>query len=175
MPKDFPPIYGAGKAALCVTTDEDVNLYLHSSDEVFENMRSSFGIALHMHQPTIPASSADISTAELISNLQFMMEHQNIGDNHNAPIFMWCYSRIADFVRELCNQGKSPRVMLDYSGNLLWGLQQMGAEKTLNNLKIKCTPGEISKWILREPHSVSRIVSRMENIAPRTRSVAGRT
>jgi MarR family transcriptional regulator, organic hydroperoxide resistance regulator len=32
----------------------------------------------------------------------------------------------------------------------------------LNNQNKKSTPGEISKWILREPHSVSKILSRME-------------
>jgi len=88
-----------------------------------------------MHQLTIPAPSDDISTADLISNLQFMMEHQDIGDNHNAPVFLRCYSRISDFVRELRDHGKTPRVMLDYSGNLLWGLKQMGEEKVLENLK----------------------------------------
>ncbi|MBN1191022.1 MAG: MarR family transcriptional regulator [Dehalococcoidales bacterium] len=32
----------------------------------------------------------------------------------------------------------------------------------LRNLKLKTTPGEISKYLLREPHSVSKILSRME-------------
>jgi DNA-binding MarR family transcriptional regulator len=34
--------------------------------------------------------------------------------------------------------------------------------KVLSKLKRKSTPGEISKWILREPHSVSKILTRME-------------
>ncbi len=34
--------------------------------------------------------------------------------------------------------------------------------KVLNNIKTKVTPGEISKWIMREPNSVSKILSRME-------------
>ena len=34
--------------------------------------------------------------------------------------------------------------------------------KNLTNLKKKSTPGEISKWTLREPHSVSKILTRME-------------
>jgi len=89
-----------------------------------------------MHQPIIPAGGDDLRTARLISNLQFMMEHQNIGDNHNAPVFLNCYSRIADFVRELSNEGKNPRIMLDYSGNLLWGLKDMDEEKVLDNLKL---------------------------------------
>ncbi|MDO8602736.1 MAG: glycosyl hydrolase family 57 [Candidatus Omnitrophota bacterium] len=99
-------------------------------------IQSCFGVALHMHQPIIPAGGEDLRTAKLISNLQYMMEHQNTGDNHNAPVFLNCYTRISDFIRELSSQGKDPRIMLDYSGNLLWGLKDMGEEKVLENLKL---------------------------------------
>jgi DNA-binding MarR family transcriptional regulator len=34
--------------------------------------------------------------------------------------------------------------------------------KVLTRLKRKSTPGEISRWILREPNSVSKILTRME-------------
>ncbi|MFH1995903.1 MAG: glycosyl hydrolase family 57 [Candidatus Omnitrophota bacterium] len=110
--------------------------YAPITDISLENVKAAFGIALHMHQPTIPAETDDIRSSALISNLQYMMEHQHIGDNHNAPVFMNCYSRISDFIRELVSQGKSPRVMLDYSGNLLWGLSQMGEGSVLENLKL---------------------------------------
>jgi len=99
------------------------------------NIQSCFGIALHMHQPIIPAGGDDLRTARLISNLQYMMEHQDTGDNHNAPVFLKCYSRISDFVRDLAGQGKAPRIMLDYSGDLLWGLKDMGEQRVLDNLK----------------------------------------
>lgn len=89
-------------------------------------LESSFGIALHMHQPLIPAGGPDLKTAAIISNLQYMMENQHIHDNHNAPIFAQCYARMADFIKELVDEGKNPRVMLDYSGNLFYGLRQMG-------------------------------------------------
>jgi len=135
MMGDFPYICGSEDKVKETMSGNRDNLYRPLSDLVFDQVQSSFGIALHMHQPTIPASSDDLSTAELISNLQFMMEHQDIGDNHNAPVFLQCYSRISDFVRELRDRGKTPRVMLDYSGNLLWGLKQMGEEKVLENLK----------------------------------------
>lgn len=117
-------------------TANDTPCYLPGSNIAFEKTNASFGIALHMHQPTIPASSPDIEKAALICNLQHMMEHQDSGDNHNAPVFLWCYSRMSDFVRELETQGKNPRVMLDYSGNLLWGLRQMGKGDVLDNLKL---------------------------------------
>jgi hypothetical protein len=64
-----------------------------------------------------------------------MFEHQQEGDNHNANPFAYCYSRMGDFIPELVNQGCNPRVMLDYSGNLLWGLRQMGRSDILDNLK----------------------------------------
>lgn len=112
------------------------DIFYPVSNIAFDKVRSGFGIALHMHQPSIPAGGDDMRTAKLISNLQYMMEHQNIGDNHNAVVFLKCYSRIADFIRELASEGKNPRIMLDYSGNLLWGLKAMGEEKVLENLKI---------------------------------------
>ena len=112
------------------------DVFYNLSNISFDKVRSCFGIALHMHQPIIPAGGGDIKTARLISNLQYMMEHQDIHDNHNAPVFLKCYSRISDFVRELSDAGKNPRVMLDYSGNLLWGLRDMGEEKALDNLKL---------------------------------------
>jgi len=107
------------------------DLYASVSDVAFDHIQSGFGVALHMHQPAIPAGAG----GELISNLQHMMEHQDIGDNHNAPVFVQCYSRMSDIIRELCSQGKSPRIMLDYSGNLLWGLRQMGQGDVIENLK----------------------------------------
>ena len=42
---------------------------------------------------------------------------------------------MSDIVPELVAQGKNPRVMLDYSGNLLWGLQQMDNGRVIENLK----------------------------------------
>lgn len=113
----------------------------------FGKIQSAFGIALHMHQPIIPASTGDLQSAELISNLQFMLEHQNIGDNHNAPVFLKCYSRMSDIVRELVDHGRNPRVMLDYSGNLLWGLQQMGENKVLDNLKLVTTGKKYRQYV----------------------------
>lgn len=112
------------------------NIYSNISNIKFGNIQSGFGVALHMHQPTIPASGSDIRTAKLISNLQYMLEHQDAHDNHNAVVFLRCYSRISDFIRELASNKYNPRVMLDYSGNLLWGLAQMGREDVLDNLKL---------------------------------------
>lgn len=117
--------------------NHDRPVFLPITNIRLEAVTGAFAIALHMHQPTIPAGS----NGELISNLQYMFEHPNEGDNHNAGPFAWCYSRIANFIPELVAQGCNPRVMLDYSGNLLWGLRQMGREAILENLKrVTCDP-----------------------------------
>ncbi len=110
-------------------------LYSPCSNIDFKKVRSSFGIALHMHQPTIPAGGGDLRHAGLVSNLQNMYENQGIGDNHNAGVFFSCYQRLSEIIPNLVREGKSPRVMLDYSGNLLWGLRQINGGQALENLK----------------------------------------
>ncbi|MGD0885389.1 MAG: glycosyl hydrolase family 57 [Thermodesulfovibrionales bacterium] len=101
----------------------------------FTRIRSACAIALHMHQPLIPAGGDDLRTAAIISNLQYMFEHQNIGDNHNASVFQWCYKRMGEFIPQLLNEGKAPRVMLEYSGTLLHGLRRMGLDDVIDSLK----------------------------------------
>eukprot|EP00124_Ichthyophonus_hoferi_P001318 Ihof_evm3s65 gene=Ihof_evmTU3s65 len=99
-------------------------------------MVSAFACALHMHQPTIPAGK---DNNELISNLQNMFDNPGQGDNHNAQVFAWCYERMGTFISELVEEGCNPRIMLDYSGNLLWGLQQMGREDIIAKLRLITT------------------------------------
>jgi len=106
-------------------------VFLRETNLRIEDITGGFACALHMHQPTIPAGAH----GELISNLQYMFEHPQEGDNHNAEPFAWCYRRMGDFIPQLLSEGCNPRIMLDYSGNLLWGLQQMGRDDILNNLK----------------------------------------
>jgi hypothetical protein len=107
----------------------------------FGQIRSAAAIALHMHQPLIPAGGGDLRTAAIVSNLKYMLDNPEIGDNHNAPVFLWCYKRMGEFIPQLLNEGKQPRVMLDYSGTLLYGLRQMGADDVFENLqRITCEP-----------------------------------
>ncbi|HLG54288.1 MAG TPA: hypothetical protein VI485_03090 [Vicinamibacterales bacterium] len=104
-------------------------------------IRSAAAIALHMHQPLIPAGGDDVRTAAIIGNLQYMMEHQGVGDNHNAPVFHWCYKRMGELVPQLVDEGHEPRVMLEYSGTLLHGLRQMGLDDVFDSLRrITCDP-----------------------------------
>src|SRR6266536_5897615 len=100
----------------------------------FGDADGAFATALHMHQPLIPAGGPDLHTAPIISNLKWMQDNPGIGDNHNAPVFLWCYKRMGEFVPQLLGEGLAPRVMLEYSGTLLHGLRQMGANDVLDAL-----------------------------------------
>ena len=112
-------------------------VFLPQTNLRLADVSAGFAVALHMHQPTIPAGH----NGELINNLQHMFEHPYEGDNHNAGPFAYCYSRMGDFIPELVGQGCNPRVMLDYAGTLLWGLQQMGRVDILDKLRgITCNP-----------------------------------
>src|SRR5882724_10751923 len=108
--------------------------FLRGSGIDFKNINSAFAIALHMHQPLIPAGGQDLQTAGIISNLKYMMDNPGIGDNHNASVFHWCYKRMGEFVPQLVDEGKQPRVMLEYSGTLLHGMRQMGLNDVFDNL-----------------------------------------
>jgi len=104
------------------------------------DISAGFACALHMHQPTIPAGHDGM----LISNLQHMFEHPHDGDNHNASVFAHCYGRMGDFIPQLVAEGCNPRIMLDYSGNLLWGLRQMNREDVLE--KLRRLTGDRAMW-----------------------------
>jgi hypothetical protein len=119
------------EAEVLDVVNRDIPVFLPQTNIKLESHKATFAIALHMHQPTIPAGA----NGALISNLQYMFEHPQEGDNHNAAPFAYCYSRMGDFIPELVSQGCNPRIMLDYSGNLLWGLVQMGRSDIINNLK----------------------------------------
>ncbi len=100
-----------------------------------DRLKSVFAVALHMHQPLIPAGGDDPGMADIVSNLDFMMHHPDVGDSHNAPVFAECYARMGEIIPELVHGGRSPRMMLDYSGELLYGLRKMGRGDVLDRLR----------------------------------------
>ena len=138
----LPNICGAeGDVERAISENRDRPVFLPDSRMDFSAIKSAFANALHMHQPLIPAGGGDLSTAAVISNLQYMMEHQNVGDNHNAPVFVWCYKRMGEFIPQLVKEGKEPRIMLEYSGTLFHGLRKMGANDVFTALEtITCNP-----------------------------------
>jgi hypothetical protein len=50
-----------------------------------------------------------------------MLEHPDLGDNHNAPVFHSCYKRMGELIPQLLAEGRQPRIMPEYSGTLLHG------------------------------------------------------
>jgi len=115
-----------------------------------DRLEAVFAIALHMHQPLIPAGGGDLKSAELISNLQVMMQSPNSGDSYNATVFADCYGRMGDIIPEMAGKGHNPRIMLDYSGELLFGLRSMGRGDVLERLRsITCDPGlqRYAEWL----------------------------
>ncbi|MFB3891823.1 MAG: glycosyl hydrolase family 57 [Phycisphaerae bacterium] len=122
-------------------------VHLADSGIDFEKINSAFAIALHMHQPLIPAGGADLKTARVISNLQYMLEHPGSGDNYNATVFRWCYKRMGEFIPSLVAQKKQPRVMLDYSGCLLWGLRKMEADDVFEGLRLITCDARYSRCV----------------------------
>ena len=116
-------------------------VFLPQSRIDWNNVKSAYAIALHMHQPIIPNPDQELTKADEISNLEYMMKHQDTGDNHNATVFRWCYKRMGEFIPELLKQGKQPRCMFDYSGTLLHGMHKMGLTDVFDSLrKLTCDP-----------------------------------
>jgi hypothetical protein len=133
---NLPPIAGEEDVILSLARQKSLAGPPNPGVEL-SALRSAFACALHMHQPTIPAGEQ----GGLISHLQYMFEHLDEGDNHNAAPFANCYQRMDELLTQLIAEGCNPRIMLDYSGNLLWGLEQMGREDILNSLKrLACDP-----------------------------------
>jgi len=121
--------------------------YLPESTIDFPKIASGFAIALHMHQPLIPAGGPDLRSAAIISNLKHMMEYPGVGDNHNATVFHWCYKRMGEFIPQLVREGKQPRVMLEYSGTLLHGLREMGLDDVFDSLKLITRHGDYRRCV----------------------------
>src|SRR4051794_8350924 len=133
---ELPNLCGS-EALIQRTTSAGAPAFLRESPIDFSRVQAGFTIALHMHQPLIPAGGggSDARTAEVISNLRHMAEHPEVPDAHNWSAFLNCYKRMGEFIPELVREGKEPRVMLDYSGCLLHGLRQMGANDAVDALK----------------------------------------
>jgi len=132
----LPPIAGR-EAEILALVNQQQPVFLPQTNLKLDDIQSTFACALHMHQPTIPAGA----NGELISHLQYMFEHPGEGDNHNADPFAQCYKRLADLIPQLIAEGCNPRIMLDYSGNLLWGFEQMGRIDILDALRrLACDP-----------------------------------
>ena len=140
--KEFPPICGHENEINKLVNSEK-NSSKSEKNSNLDNINSGFACALHMHQPTIPAGI----NGDLISHLQYMFENNSEGDNHNAEAFAQCYKRLAEIIPNLIDEGYDPKIMIDYSGNLLWGIEQMGREDILTALKLLTCDKTISQHV----------------------------
>lgn len=123
------------EAQVEVITSAREPVYLHETNLRLDKLQAVCAIALHMQQPLIPAGGTDLRSADTISNLEHMFRNPGTGDNHNASVFADCYGRMGDILPELIDQGKNARIMLDYSGELLYGLRLMGRGDVLDRMK----------------------------------------
>ncbi len=130
----LPPIYSSEDTLAKITKPGVGPVFLNESPIDFSSTTSTCAIALHMHQPLIPAGKQDLTHASVISNLQHMLLSEDSGEQYNATIFSECYGRMSTYITDCVDRGLEPRVMLDYSGTLLYGLQQMGKWETLEKL-----------------------------------------
>jgi hypothetical protein len=123
----------------------DRPVFLSESGIDFGRARGACAVALHMHQPLLPAGGpgrgSDARHEPLIGNLQYMLQSPYEEDRHNAGVYRWCYRRPGEFLRQLADEGRQPRLTLDYTGTLLFGLQQLGAGDVLDSLRaVTCDP-----------------------------------
>ena len=134
---------GTVEETVCAGRNRPV--FLDQSGIDFDSARGCCAIALHMHQPLIPAGGPGRGSAmryePLIGNLQFMQESPYEEDRHNAEVFRRCYKRMGEFIPRLAGEGLNPRIMIDYTGTLLHGLRQMAAHDVIDSfMTLTCDP-----------------------------------
>lgn len=121
------------------------SVFLHESGIDFGRARGCCAVALHMHQPIIPAGGpgrgSDMSVEPMVGYLQFLQESPYEEDRHNAGVYRWCYKRMGEYIPQLVEEGKNPRILLDFTGTLFHGLRQMAAHDVFDSLMtVTCDP-----------------------------------
>lgn len=81
---------------------------------------------LHMHQPLVWLDG------KLVGNLEKMLSSADSKDEWDARLMARAYKNPAKFVKLLTEEGKNPRVMLDFSGILLESLDSLGKRGILD-------------------------------------------
>jgi len=99
----------------------------------FGELNSAFAIALHMHQPLIPAGGPELRTAQMISNLQWMWTIRTSMTTTTRVYFCGVTNAWAS-----SSLNSSTRVPAAGHARVLWhaayGLRQMGATDVLDAL-----------------------------------------
>jgi hypothetical protein len=148
---DLPNLCGSEpRIQAAIAAGQARPVFLGRSSVDLAGIDSAFAVALHMHQPLIPAGGPDLRSATILGNLQWMLEHPEVGDNHNAPVFHRCYRRMGELIPELLAEGSQPRIMLDYSGTLLHGLRRARLDDVVDALRpLTCDPNlrQAVEWL----------------------------
>ena len=101
---DGLPNFCGAEAQVEQVTGHRHPVYLHETDLRLDRLRAAFAVALHMHQPLIPAGGPDLRTAEVISNLDYMVRNPGVADSHNAPVFAECYAPVGALVAAMAEK-----------------------------------------------------------------------
>ena len=121
-------------------------VFLPDTNLRLDRLRSVFAVR-PAHAPTADSRRAVATCARPTSSaISTHMMHGN-GDNYNAVVFADCYGRMGDIIPELVREGSNPRVMLDYSGELLYGLRKMGRGDVLDRLRGITCDGHLRRYV----------------------------
>ena len=94
----LPNICGSESAIdEAIRAQPDDPVFLPTRADRVRGIDSAFAIALHMHQPLIPAGGADLRTAPIISNLQYMLEqprHRRQPQRAGVPLVLQADGRV---------------------------------------------------------------------------------
>ena len=112
--RGLPPICGNEEQIERATAERSPAFLVESNIDI-ERVQSAFALALHVHQPMIPAGAEDLPTAPLISNLQYLQERGGDQGSSKACQLVNCYGRIAGLVRGLARMGRSDILAYDFS------------------------------------------------------------
>ncbi len=74
---------------------------------------------LHMHQPFV------LKNSTLISNIEKMLYSSDKRERWDAKLILRAYKNPAKYVEILAEEGKEPRIILDFSGTLLESLKDL--------------------------------------------------
>jgi len=84
----LPNLSGSEDAiAAAIARGRETPVFARQTPVNIADIDSAFAIALHLHQPLIPAGGGDLRSAAPISNLQDMAEHPGIGRNPHLSGF----------------------------------------------------------------------------------------
>ena len=105
------------------------------------NMKAVYLPWLHMHQPMVFTSDN-----EIVGNLEKMLSSDDSRDQWDGRLMARAYRNPAFWVRNLEEEGKHPRVAVDYSGILLENLKKSSELQSLEDVDGNVIGDIIALW-----------------------------